>query len=217
MDFRSMLDQVKSAFVIGKNNPFLHGRQSSRGEEQGYQEVPAYQAPQQVYAQGNPGYQPPYQQAAAPTSRRGLCAPRGSPIHSSNPTPRRSRPAVVAAGASPTGLRRRGSLPPSTIQPVLPPGGGRNRRPAAPERSAAGAAAPSLPPPAGGNVVPFGASDGERGVDAALSTYSTSAPAAGMSCLRKGMHAIRDGSAVAGRDRRYVDMLTGVATRSTAR
>ena len=52
MDFRSMLDQVKSAFVIGKNNPFLHGRQGGRSDDQGYREEAAYQAPQQAYEAG---------------------------------------------------------------------------------------------------------------------------------------------------------------------
>lgn len=63
MDFRSMLDQVKSAFVIGKGNSFLHGGQPERQQTQDYYEPQQASAPEQSYAAG---YQAPYQQQAAP-------------------------------------------------------------------------------------------------------------------------------------------------------
>ena len=58
MDFRSMLDQVKSAFVIGKGNTFLHGGQPER------QQAREYYEPQQAQGQAY-GYQAPQQQQAA--------------------------------------------------------------------------------------------------------------------------------------------------------
>lgn len=72
MDFRSMLDQVKSAFVIGKGNTFLHGGQPERQQPQDYYE------PQQAAAPGKPyasGYQAPYQQPAAPYQADPFSAP----------------------------------------------------------------------------------------------------------------------------------------------
>ncbi len=58
MDFRSMLDQVKSAFVIGKDNTFLHGGRPER--QQPREQYDARQPQDQAY-----GYQAPYQQPAA--------------------------------------------------------------------------------------------------------------------------------------------------------
>lgn len=64
MDFRSMIDQVKSAFVIGKGNTYLHGgmpgRQEAQGQYEQQQQNPA------AYAQNTQGYQSPYQQPANP-------------------------------------------------------------------------------------------------------------------------------------------------------
>ncbi len=66
MDFRSVLDQVKQAFVIGKNNTFLHGRQGGQADQDAYEAEQAYQAPQQSYAAPYPqqGWQQPQQQQA---------------------------------------------------------------------------------------------------------------------------------------------------------
>ncbi len=63
MDFRSMLDQVKSAFVIGKGNAFLHGQSERRQEPD---------EPQQSGRGYAPGYQAPYQQPAAPYGAEGM-------------------------------------------------------------------------------------------------------------------------------------------------
>ena len=65
MDFRSALDQIKQAFVLGRNNPYLHGRQTSQPEHQGYETDKAYQSAQQTYTSGavypQQGYAQPQQ------------------------------------------------------------------------------------------------------------------------------------------------------------
>ncbi|NLA52989.1 MAG: cell division protein SepF, partial [Clostridiales bacterium] len=66
MDFRSLVDQVKSAFVIGKGNTYLHGGMPGRQEAQGQYEQQQNSAAQAAYAQNNQGYQSPYQQPANP-------------------------------------------------------------------------------------------------------------------------------------------------------
>lgn len=72
MDFRSVFDQVKSAFVIGKGNTFLHGGQPERQQTQDYYEPQQAAASGQAYA---PGYQAPYQQPAAPYQADPFAAP----------------------------------------------------------------------------------------------------------------------------------------------
>ena len=66
MDFRSLVDQVKSAFVIGKGNTYLHGGMPGRQEAQGQYEQQQNPAAQAAYVQNNQSYQSPYQQPANP-------------------------------------------------------------------------------------------------------------------------------------------------------
>ena len=234
MDFRSMLDQVKSAFVIGKNNPFLHGRQNSRGEEQGYREEPVYQAaPQQAYAQGNPGYQayqPPYQQAAAPYQpeaygqqhdpfQQPYAPPQQQPYAYQPPEAQQpvwQQPAPQQSYQAPAQQPQQPTFQ-TQIQPdPFRAESGRNRR--SQQHQAAQQPAPQAPyapPQQAENVVPFPGVQQQpesAGVDAyVINVFNINTCRQAMSCLRKGqctlivMDQLIDKAEI----RRYVDMLTG--------
>ena len=233
MDFRSMLDQVKSAFVIGKNNPFLHGRQNSRGEEQGYREEPVYQAPQQAYAQGNPGYQayqPPYQQAAAPYQpeaygqqhdpfQQPYAPPQQQPYAyqpPEAPQPVWQQPAPQQSYHAPAHQPQQPTFQ-TQIQPdPFRAESGRNRR--SQQHQAAQQPAPQAPyapPQQAENVVPFPGVQQQpesAGVDAyVINVFNINTCRQAMSCLRKGqctlivMDQLIDKAEI----HRYVDMLTG--------
>ncbi|NLD34185.1 MAG: cell division protein SepF [Clostridiales bacterium] len=232
MDFRSMLDQVKSAFVIGKNNPFLHGRQGGRSDDQGYREEAAYQAPQQAYAQGNPGYQAyqaPHQQAAAPYQQQEAYGqpawqqpdPFQQPYAPQQP-PQQGYAYQAPEAQQPAWQQPPPAQQPPTFQTQIQPDpfraeGGRNRR--SQQHQAAQQQppqqAPYAPPQQAENVVPFPGVHQQpegAGVDAyVINVFNINTCRQAMSCLRKGqctlivMDQLIDKAEI----RRYVDMLTG--------
>ena len=235
MDFRSMLDQVKQAFVIGKNNTFLHGRQGGQADQNAYEAEQAYQAPQQSYAAPYPqqGWQQPQQQQAAwqtdpyQGQQPGYGQQAGYPqaqqqMYQTPPAYGQQaayqQPQAGYAQQAPQSPAFAGyqpqAEPPAFATQIAPEGireSGRNRRSAQHQQEAPAAYAPPAPPE---NLVQFpGAQQAEsRMVDAyVVNVFNITSCRQAMSCLRKGqctlivMDQLIDKAEI----RRYVDMLTG--------
>ncbi len=219
MDFRSMLDQVKQAFVIGKNNPFLHGRQGRPADEPAYEDSgwqqpqPGAYAPQQGQYQPQQGqyqpqqgqYQPePWQQPAQPAYQQPQQA-----YQPQQAQPMYQPPQQPVYEAPP-------QEPQYQFQSQFNPEPARNRRsqqhqqPQAPQQPAYQAPAAAAPE----NLVPFpGAQlNDTKQMDAyVINVFNINSCRQAMSCLRKGqctlivMDQLIDKAEI----RRYVDMLTG--------
>jgi len=228
MDFRSALDQVKQAFVLGKNNPYLHGRQQSQPEHQGYEPDKAYQGAQQAYAQGaaypQQGYAQPQQAYQQPQVSQ--AQPYGAqdiyqqsyqqPVYQQSAY---QQPAYQAAYQQPQQAPAVPEQPAfqSQFNPDPFKDSGRNRRSQQHQDQAAYQNAGYQQPQAAvpENLVPFpGAKPAPeiRMVDAyVINVFNINSCRQAMSCLRRGqctlivMDQLVDKSEI----RRYVDMLTG--------
>ncbi len=217
MDFRSALDQVKQAFVLGKNNPYLHGRQQPQPEHQGYEQDKAYQGaqqayPQQGYAQPQQAYQQPQVSQAQPYGAQDI-------YQQAYQQPAYQQPAYQAAYQQPRQVPAAPEQPAfqSQFNPEPFKDSGRNRRSQQHQEQAAyqsaGYAQPQAAMPE--NLVPFPgakAAPETRMVDAyVINVFNINSCRQAMSCLRKGqctlivMDQLIDKSEI----RRYVDMLTG--------
>ncbi|MHC1786843.1 MAG: cell division protein SepF [Christensenellales bacterium] len=218
MDFRSAVDQVKQFFVIGKDNPYLHGRQGNRSQAQGY-EPEAYQPPQQTYAPA-PGGQPyPQQGAYQPQiyQQQGAAAPRQESYQQAYQQP---QPVFQQGYQPPQQAAYQAPQEPAGYQTQFSPdpyqAGARNRRAAQhqeqPQYQQAPFAAPQAAPE---NLVPFPgtvAAPEQKAVDAyVINVFNIASCRQAMTCLRRGqctlivMDQLIDKSEI----RRFVDMLTG--------
>lgn len=238
MDFRSALDQVKQAFVLGKNNPYLHGRQTSQSERQGYEQDKAYQGAQQAYAQGavypqqgyaqpQQGYQQPQVSQAQPYNaqdpyQQGYQQPMYQQPAYQQPAyqeayqqPVYQQPAYQQPQQAPAAPEQ------STFQSQFNPepfkDSGRNRRSQQHQEQAgyqnAGYQQPQAAVPE--NLVPFPGvkpTPETRMVDAyVINVFNINSCRQAMSCLRKGQCTliVMDQLVDKAEIRRYVDMLTG--------
>lgn len=230
MDFRSMLDQVKQAFVIGKNNPFLHGRQGRQAEEPAYEDT-GWQQPQQgqyhPQQEGYPPQQAPYQQPQsgqyAPPQQ--AWQPPQEPWQRAAPQPSWQQPQHTAPGQpwqQPMGYQQAQEAPVqpepqhsfvSQFNPEPARETSRNRRAQQSQQPPAQQASyqPPAPPE---NLVPFpgAALQEQKQMDAyVINVFNINSCRQAMSCLRKGqctlivMDQLIDKAEI----RRYVDMLTG--------
>lgn len=230
MDFRSVFDQVKSAFVIGKGNTFLHGGQPERQQTQDYYEPQQAAASGQAYA---PGYQAPYQQPAAPYQADPFAAPapeqgyyqQASRQHPVYQQPQQPQQPYYYQQPPQQGYQQPSAQPvygqsqqnPGFQTQMDPFGQERNRRggrhrDAAPE-------SPMYTQPQPENLVQFPAAAQQPqaeqhagAVDAyVINVFNLNSCRQAMSCLRRGqctlivMDQLFDKAEI----RRYVDMLTG--------
>ena len=229
MDFRSALDQFKQLFVIGKNNPYLHGRQQSQPERQSYEPQSNYADSQQAYAAGAAYPQQAYvqpQQAAYQQPQVAPAQPYGAqdPVQQSYQQPAYQQAAYQQAAYQAVYQQPR-QAPAAPEQPAFQSqfnpepfrDSGRNRRSQQhQEQPNYQNAAYQQPQPAvPENLVPFPgvkpAAD-VRMVDAyVINVFNINSCRQAMSCLRKGqctlivMDQLIDKAEI----RRYVDMLTG--------
>ena len=238
MDFRSMLDQVKSAFVIGKGNTFLHGGHPERQQAQDYYEPQQAAAPGQAYA---PGYQAPYQQPAAPYQTDPFAAPapeqgfyqqapqqqplyqqvpQQQPVYQQQPPQKQNyyqQPAQQGY-QQPAGQPAYQQQQNAGFQTQMDPFGQERNRRGGRHRDAA-SDAPMYAQPQPENLVQFPAAAQQTqpeqhagAVDAyVINVFNLNSCRQAMSCLRRGQCTliVMDQLFDKGEIRRYVDMLTG--------
>jgi FtsZ-interacting cell division protein YlmF len=237
MDFRSALDQFKQVFVLGKNNPYLHGRQTSQTDHQGYEQDKAYQGAQPAYAQDTAfpqqGYQQPQVSQAQPYNaqdpyQQGYQQPvYQQPVYQQPvyQQPAYQQPAYQQpvyqqpvyqqpqqASAAPEQPAFQSQFNPESFKDS-----GRNRRSQQHQEQAgyqsAGYQQPQAAVPE--NLVPFPGAKSvpeTRMVDAyVINVFNINSCRQAMSCLRKGQCTliVMDQLVDKAEIRRYVDMLTG--------
>ena len=221
MNLRSMLDQVKSAFVIGKDNTFLHGRQGSQPAWQNQEAQEDYAAPQQSYQPQyqQPNYQPPMQQQAEPWQQPQPVYPHQPPQQA--PAWQQPAQAYQQQPQAPQAQASYQQAPPAwqpmeqgfqtQISPEPQPQ--RQRRAQQHQQSEQQAYQQQQPQAQAPveNVVQFPGSQ-PRQLDAyVINVFNINSCRQAMSCLRKGqctlivMDQLIDKAEI----RRYVDMLTG--------
>lgn len=239
MDFRSALDQFKQLFVIGKNNPYLHGKQQSQPERQSYEAQSNYANPQQAYTTGAAYPQQAYvqpQQAAYQQPQVAPAQPYGTqdPVQPSYQQPSYQQPAFQQPGYQQTAYQQAPyqaafqqpqQAPAAPEQPAFQSqfnpepfrDSGRNRRSQQhQEQPSYQSPAYQQPQPAvPENLVPFPGVKPPadvRMVDAyVINVFNINSCRQAMSCLRKGQCTliVMDQLIDKAEIRRYVDMLTG--------
>lgn len=239
MDFRSMIDQVKSAFVIGKSNTFLHGGVPGRQEAQSQyveQQNPApssanpqnYQAYQNTYGQQANPYAPQQQGYGQPDAygqmQQGQAYasyPQQGPNQQAQPYQYATSGQGYGQPAAQAPRQQADSRPAAGFATQMDPfaqDSGRNRR--SRQHQETGQPEAAYPQQAmHENIVQFPGTAAQPqqepatgGIDAyVINVFNINSCRQAMSCLRKGQCTliVMDQLVDKAEIRRYVDMLTG--------